>query len=92
MRIFTVRKRSLGQGNIFTSVCQEFYSKETGMGPGPRGPCSGGSIWSRGGACSGGACLAGFQAHCQGGSLGVSDWGGGSPGPHTRGKLMGDLV
>ena len=25
--IFTARKRSLGQGNIFTSVCQEFCSR-----------------------------------------------------------------
>ena len=25
--LFTARKRSLGQGNIFTSVCQEFYSQ-----------------------------------------------------------------
>ena len=25
-RIFTARKRSLGQGNIFSSVCQEFCS------------------------------------------------------------------
>ena len=33
------------------------------------------------------ACLAGFQAHTQGGSWGV--WPGGSPGPHPRGKLRG---
>ena len=33
-------------------------------------------------------CLAGFQAHTQGGSLRGSGWGG-SPGPHTRGKLRG---
>ena len=25
--LFTARKRSLGQGNIFTSVCQEFFSQ-----------------------------------------------------------------
>ena len=31
---FTARKRSLEQGNIFTSVCQEF--------------CSQGGVWSRG--------------------------------------------
>ena len=48
------------------------------------------------------ACLAGFQAHTQGGSLGGSGWGGGvqahtqggswggsGPGPHPRGKLRG---
>ena len=33
------------------------------------------------------ACLAGFQAHAQGESLGV--WPGGSPSPHPRGKLRG---
>ena len=33
----TTRKRSLGQGNIFTSVCQEF--------------CSQGGAWSSGGGC-----------------------------------------
>ena len=27
MYIFTARKRSLGQGNIFASVCQEFFSQ-----------------------------------------------------------------
>ena len=37
--IFTARKRSLGQGNIFRSMCQEFY---------PRG-----GAWSEG-VCSGG--------------------------------------
>ena len=31
-RLITTRKRSLGQGNIFSSVCQEF--------------CSGGSTWA----------------------------------------------
>ena len=39
--IFTARKRSLGQDNIFTSVCQEFC---------PRGGvCSAGGAWSWGG-------------------------------------------
>ena len=33
------------------------------------------------------ACLSGFQAHTQGGSLGGSGWG--SPGPHPGGKLRG---
>ena len=36
--ICTARKRSLGQGNIFTSVCQEFCPQ------GGRGVC----LWSRG--------------------------------------------
>ena len=30
--IFTARKRSLGQGNIFSSVCQEFCSQEVEWG------------------------------------------------------------
>ena len=38
-------KRSLGKGNIFTSVCQEFCSQEGGLpvpvGSGPGGACSG---------------------------------------------------
>ena len=72
--IFTARKRSLGQGNIFTSVCQEFCSQE-------------GVAWSQGGACSGGWLVPGrgcllrgvparscfkifFGVHTQG-------WGGG---------------
>ena len=63
--------------------------------PGPRrGAWSGpGGVWSGpdGGAWSWGflvpACLAGFQAHTQGGSLGGS--AGGSSGPHPRGKLRG---
>ena len=38
MVLFTARKRSLGQGNIFISVCQEFCSR--GGVHGPRGVCS----------------------------------------------------
>ena len=34
--VVTARKRSLGQGNIFTRVCQEFYS-QGGEGSGPGG-------------------------------------------------------
>ena len=45
----TARKRSLEQGNIFISVCQEFCSRG--------GACSGGCLLLGGGACSqGGAC------------------------------------
>ena len=58
-----------------------------GGGPGPRGVPG-----PKGGALSGRglvpACLAAFQAHTQGGSLGGSGRGG-SPGPHPRGKLRG---
>ena len=79
--VFTARKRSLGQGNIFRSVCQEFC---------PRG--GGGGIP---------ACLAGFQAHIQGGCLGGSggggllvhsqggSLGGSGPGPQPRAKFRG---
>ena len=31
LRIFTAHKRSLGQGNIFSSVCQEFCSQGGGL-------------------------------------------------------------
>ena len=44
MSVFTARKRSLEQGNIFTSVCQEF--------------CSRGGAWS-GGVWSGGCLVRG---------------------------------
>ena len=53
-RVFfiTARKRSLGQGNIFIGVCQEFCSRG-GVLPGARwgmsapggGVCSGGAWW-----------------------------------------------
>ena len=59
--LITARKRSLGQGNIFTSVCQEFCS-QGGSGHGGV-PVSGG-VWSWGGACSQG----GLQTHAQGGN------------------------
>ena len=36
VNFFTASKRSLGQGNIFTSVCQEFCSVGGGV-PGPWG-------------------------------------------------------
>ena len=39
--IFTARKRSLGQGNIFIGVCQEFCSRGGG------GVCSRGGAWWR---------------------------------------------
>ena len=40
--LVTARKRSLAQGSIFTSVCQEFC-------PQGGGACSGGGVWSKGG-------------------------------------------
>ena len=42
--VFTARKRSLGQGNMFTGVCLS-----TGGVPGSEGVWSGGVAWSRGG-------------------------------------------
>ena len=58
--IFTARKRSLGQGNIFTSVCHEFCPQRGVPAPGGSGPggclvqggaCSrGGGVWSWGGS------------------------------------------
>ena len=64
--IVTARKRSLGQGNVFTGVCLS-----TGGVPAPRGWSGlGGCLLlgecacSEGGACSGGAC----------------SWGGAAPG------------
>ena len=44
--IITARKRSLGQGNIFTSVCQEFCSRGGVSGPG--GAWSWGGAWFQG--------------------------------------------
>ena len=52
--IVTARKRSLGQGNIFRSVCQEFC------------PHGGGCAWLQGGMCG---CLGGGRVSmcgCQG--------------------------
>ena len=46
--IFTTRKRSLGQGIIFTSVCQEFCSRGV---PGP-----GGCLVQRGEVFAQGGC------------------------------------
>ena len=71
--IFTARKRSLGQGNIFRSVCQEFCLKGACMHGGW------GHAWPGGHACMGGGgmhgrgtCLAGGHA-CMGGHV----WPGG---------------
>ena len=87
--VFTAHKRSLGQGNIFRSVCQEFCP-QWGRYPSmhyswyPSMPCRypGGGIP---------ACLAGLQAHIQGERSGVWPGGisrptpGGFPGPNPEG-------
>ena len=65
--VITARKRSLGQGNIFTSVCQEFCSQG--------GACSLGGAWSRG-------CLVGGGLVLGGSGLGGA-WSGGVPGGDT---------
>ena len=57
--VFTARKRSLGQGNIFTPVCHSVHG-----GGGVRGCSRGGGV--RG--CSGGACMCG----CSGGACMVA--------------------
>ena len=88
--VFTARKRSLRQGNIFRSVCQEFCSR--GEGVLSQHALQVVSQHALQQVSVGGwgieACLAGFQAHTQGGSLeGSGQWGWGSPGPQPRGKL-----
>ena len=77
--IITARKRSLQR------LC--FYTCLSVHGGYPSMPCR----WypsmpcrSPGGCIP--ACLAGFQAHTQGGAWGV--WPGGYPGPHPRGKVV----
>ena len=81
--IFTTCKRSLGQGNIFTSVCQEFCSvgrcypsmhcrwyPSMPCSRSPGGSAPGGCLLQ--GVCSGGVCS------WEGGCLlrGVCSWGG----------------
>ena len=81
--IFTTRKRSLGQGNIFTSVCQEFCSQ--GGGAWSQGGASSGGAWSRG-VCSGGVCFGGclvLGGVCSQG--GAWSWGVLLPGGSARG-------
>ena len=66
--IITARKRSLGQGNIFTSVCQEFCSQGGCLLLGgcllPGGACSWrvpapGGVWSQGVPAPGGGLFQG---------------------------------
>ena len=85
MTVITARKRSLGQGNIFTPVCHSVHRGGvrgcSGREGGVRG-CSGGHVWllwggmcgsSRGGmhGCSGGACVVAL-----GGGASMVAWGG----------------
>ena len=65
MNLITARKRSLGQGNIFTSVCHSVH-----RGGGRAWLLQGGRAWllRRGGACvlgcSGGACMVARGGAC----------------------------
>ena len=77
VRFITVRKRRLGQGNIFTSVCQEF--SPLGGVPGPRGCGPGGAwsgvcVWSWVGVVLGGVWSQG-RVPGHGGSGGAWSWG-----------------
>ena len=77
--IFTARKRSLGQGNIFTPVCHSVHRG---------GGLLGGCLVQGGSALGGGDLLLGGGAWPGGGVLlwGGSARGGGVPGP--RGCLV----
>ena len=57
--LFTARKRSLGQGNIFRSMCQEFCPQGGGGGCGIPACLAGHMTNQQGGASSGGACSGG---------------------------------
>ena len=76
--IITARKRSLGQGNIFTSVCQEFCSQGGCLLPGdlvwrcvppPGGVPHLGGCLLLGGASSRGCLLWGGQGACSQGGV-----------------------
>ena len=58
--IFTARKRSLGQGNIFTPVCHSLYR-------GGMHGCTGGHAWFYSGGCMvlfGGVCVVFIWGAC----------------------------
>ena len=75
--IFTARKRSLGQGNIFRSVCQEFRPQGRGIAGGCAWP--GGSCMARGGVHGGGHACLGKMHGCGGHACpGEHAWPGGS--------------
>ena len=80
--LITIRKRSLGQGNIFTSACQEFCSQGGCLLWGvmvPRGCPLQGGVWYRGVACSGrGTCSGGSGPEGVPALGGVWSWGRGA--------------
>ena len=98
--MFTSRKRSLGQGNIFTSVCQEFCSQGEG---GAIPACTAGGIPAclaaglQGGAIP--ACIAGGIPACLAAGFwgvptpgGVCSWGGLLPRGVSGGGPLGQLL
>ena len=85
--LITARKRSLGQGNIFRSVCQEFCSR--GGIPGLGGAWSWEGAWSGGVPGPGGAGPGGVPVPKGGCLVWGGAWSGGSPGPQPNGKLRG---
>ena len=103
--IITARKRSLGQGNIFRSVCQEVCAPGGEGGAIPACIAEGIPAWFAAGLGGGGgipACLAGFQAYTQrrswvgSGQGGISSLtlGGSAPrgGACSRGCLLWGCV
>ena len=75
--VITARKRSLGQGNIFIGVCQEFCSRGEGLlpgggvyseggVPGPGGSAPGGVPGPEEGFAPGGVSALGGVAFCYG--------------------------
>ena len=82
MYFITARKRNLGQGNIFTSMCHSFCPQEGVCGVhGEEGACmaKGGHAWQKaGGACMGGGHVwqRGIRIRGHGWQLGVHGKGG----------------
>ena len=72
--IITARKQSLGQGNIFTGVCQEFFSQggvcfQWGVSSRGDGCLLWGAVCSWGVSASGGGCLLPRGVVCSRGCL-----------------------
>ena len=63
-RIFTARKRSLGQGNIFTPVCHSVHGRGLVVSNHALQVLSQHALQVSGGGIP--ACLAGLQAHTHG--------------------------
>ena len=83
MYLFLPPATKLGQGNIFRSVCQEFCSQEGWY------PSMALQQVSKRGVVSQHAMQVSRPTPGGGGGLREIWTGGGSPGPHPRGKLRG---